>query len=295
MTGQAPLRCAERADLRGDAMLGTAFPAARLLLVEQPGPWGRAGLRESRFDPTTAVLLERRANAAGIRVQAIRRPGRTPPGTHRRWALADTRGSQPSLRWGTYEHDEQLLELDLDAAAGEPDPEPVYLVCAHSKHDACCAVRGRAVAAALAAVRPGRVWECSHVGGDRFAANVLVLPAGLLYGRVPAAAALGFATAADRDEVLPGLLRGRVGLSGPAQAALAYAHQQLRIRRRAELRVTAATPVEGGAATVRLQTPLGPHEVRVVVERVAADGLTCANPRPNEYLRYRPVTITAVR
>jgi len=33
-------RCALRAQLRGDPMLGTAFPAARLLLVEQPGPWG---------------------------------------------------------------------------------------------------------------------------------------------------------------------------------------------------------------------------------------------------------------
>src|SRR4051794_30959104 len=33
-------RCALRAQLRGDPMLGTAFPAPRILLVEQPGPWG---------------------------------------------------------------------------------------------------------------------------------------------------------------------------------------------------------------------------------------------------------------
>ena len=275
-------------------MLGTAFPAARLLLVEQPGPWGRAGLRESRFDPATAAALERRANAAGVRVQAIRRPGRSTSGPTRRWALADTRGPAPSLQWGAFTRDEQLLELDLDTAIGEPDPEPVYLVCAHSKHDTCCAIRGRPVATALASVRPGRVWECSHVGGDRFAANVLVLPAGLLYGRVPAGAAAEFAAAADRDEVLPELLRGRVGLPGPAQAALAYAHQQLGIRERSRLRVSSSTPVTDGAATVQLDTPQGPHEVRVLVERVAADGLTCANPRPNQYLRYRPVAINAV-
>src|SRR4051812_38968202 len=42
-------RCALRAQLRGDPMLGTAFPAARILLVEQPGPWGERGLRDSRF------------------------------------------------------------------------------------------------------------------------------------------------------------------------------------------------------------------------------------------------------
>lgn len=275
-------------------MLGTAFPAARLLLVEQPGPWGRAGLRESRFDPATAAELERRANAAGVRVQTIRRPGRTPPGATRRWALADTRGPAPRLRWGAFTSDGQLLELDLDTVAGEPDPEPIYLVCAHSRHDPCCAMRGRPVATALAAVRPGRVWECSHVGGDRFAANVLVLPTGLLYGRVPPGAAATFAAAADHDEVLPELMRGRVGLPGPAQAALVHAHERLGIRTRSELRVESAGPVKDGAATVRLHTPLGPHEVRVLVERVAADGLTCANPRPNQYLRYRPVAITAV-
>ena len=58
-------RCATRADARGDHMLGTAFPAARLLLVEQPLPWGPEGLRTSRFDPATALAVEARARAEG--------------------------------------------------------------------------------------------------------------------------------------------------------------------------------------------------------------------------------------
>ena len=32
---------------------------------------------------------------------------------------------------------------------------------------------------------PADVWECSHLGGDRFAANVVVLPHGFYYGQVP--------------------------------------------------------------------------------------------------------------
>ncbi|HEY3629577.1 MAG TPA: hypothetical protein VGL21_01715, partial [Jatrophihabitantaceae bacterium] len=77
-------RCALQAQLRGDPMLGTAFPASRVLLVEQPGAWGRDGLRSSAFDRATAEALERRANADGVRVLAIRRPGRTPRGVLRR-------------------------------------------------------------------------------------------------------------------------------------------------------------------------------------------------------------------
>ena len=46
------------------------------------------------------------------------------------------------------------------------------------------------MAAALAAAHPEETWEVSHIGGDRFAGNLLVLPHGLYYGRLdPAAAA----------------------------------------------------------------------------------------------------------
>jgi Sucrase/ferredoxin-like len=284
-------RCALRAQLRGDPMLGTAFPAARLLLVEQPGAWGAGGLRDSRFDPATARALERRAAAAGVRVQAIRRPGRTPKGKPRRWAFVDCRDGRESLRWGHFVADTELLELPLNATVGRPDHDPLYLVCAHSKHDTCCALRGRPVAAALHQVRPGRVWESSHVGGDRFAANVLVLPVGLLYGRVLPFAAAEFVAAAEAGEVVGALLRGRVGLASTAQAALAFAYQHLALRRLDALHVVSAAPVRHGRATVRIAGPHGPFDVTVRVEQVAASGLTCADPRPNTYQVYRPVEV----
>jgi hypothetical protein len=287
-------RCALRAQLRGDPLLGTAFPAARLLLVEQPGPWGHGGLRESRFDRSVALALEQRALAAGVRVLTIRRPGRTPRGTRRRWALADSRDGSTWLRWGSYGADCELLDVPLDGSAGESDDAPLYLVCAHSKHDTCCALRGRPVAAALDQQRPGRVWECSHVGGERFAANVLVLPSGLLYGRVLPFAAAEFVAATEAGEVVGALLRGRIGLAPTAQAALAFAYEHLALRRRDALRVLHASPVSDGQAHVRLAGPHGVLDVTVRVDRVAADGLTCHNPRPNAYLAYHPVRIDVV-
>ena len=58
-------RCAVQADLRGDEMLGTAFPAARLLLVEQPLP---AGLRVCIVSNTGGVgaLTTDRADRQGM-------------------------------------------------------------------------------------------------------------------------------------------------------------------------------------------------------------------------------------
>ena len=227
-------------------------------------------------------------------MQAIRRPGRTPRDAVRRWAYADTRDGHESLHWGEYHDPSELLELPFDETAGEPDDQPLYLVCAHSKHDPCCALRGRSVAAALHAHRPGRTWESSHLGGDRFAANVLVLPIGYLYGRVLPFAAEEFVAAAESGEVIGALLRGRVGLPAPAQAALAYAYEHLGVRRRRDVRVESSGPIVDGVAAVRLRGPHGRLEVTVQVDRVAAPGLTCHNPRPNHYFAHRPLTIVAL-
>ena len=47
-------RCSVRALTRGDSPVATAAPAQRWLLIEQPGPWGRDALAESRFDQAVA-------------------------------------------------------------------------------------------------------------------------------------------------------------------------------------------------------------------------------------------------
>src|SRR3712207_7703861 len=43
------------------------------------------------------------------------------------------------------------------------------------------------------------VWECSHLGGDRFAANVLLVPTGDLFGSLDAASAVDVVRAHDED------------------------------------------------------------------------------------------------
>jgi hypothetical protein len=272
-------------------MVGTAFPADRVLLVEQPGPWGRAGLPASRFPPELAAAVERRALSAGVRLQAVRRPGRTPASAARVWALACSRDGAEELRVGTWERPEELLEIPLDGRSGRPEDRPWFLVCAHGKHDPCCALRGRGVASALEQLRPGRVWETSHVGGDRFAANVLVLPSGLLYGRVPADGVGELADASDAGRVVQPLLRGRIGLAPAAQAAAAFAHVELALASVGAVHVVSSSRIVDGAATVRLATAVGEVTVTVRVERVAAERLTCASPGPGSYLRYRAIEL----
>jgi hypothetical protein len=61
---------------------------------------------------------------------------------------------------------------------------PRYFVCTNGQRDLCCARFGLPVYASLRERVGARVWQVSHLGGHRFAPNVLVLPQGVLYGRV---------------------------------------------------------------------------------------------------------------
>ncbi|WP_460661316.1 sucrase ferredoxin [Kribbella swartbergensis] len=135
----------------------------------------------------------------------------------------DSRPGRESMRWGVLRSDEHALEVLAGKEPGEVSHEPIYLVCTHGRHDACCAVRGRPVAAALAAAYPGRTWECSHIGGDRFAANVVVLPHALFYGHVSASRAVELAKHYDEGLIVPDLLRGSGAFAPAIQAAQHYA------------------------------------------------------------------------
>jgi hypothetical protein len=259
-----PFRCSVESLRRDDPMRGTAAPSSGMLLVEQPGAWGRQALVQSRLDPEIGLELSRRATALGLRVLLIRRPGRPRPRPGRRWALADSRPGRESIRWGIVGEAEELLELPLDGSAGEESAEPCYLVCTHGRHDTCCAMRGRPVAAALARARPGQVWECTHVGGDRFAANLVVLPHGLYYGRVDETTAVEVATAYERGEVVTALLRGRTTWGAVAQAAEHEMRTRLGIDRIESLRPTDVTAVGDGRFRVRLAHDS--HDLEVMLE-----------------------------
>ncbi|MGY2004034.1 sucrase ferredoxin [Blastococcus sp. SYSU DS1024] len=274
-------RCSVQALERGDSGVATASPVSRWLLIEQPGPWGRQALLQSRFDPRVARLLAERAEREGVRVLLVRRPGDRLADSGRRWAYADSRLGREGLWWSVRSTDADLLTAPWDGSVGEPASGPAYLVCTHGGHDACCALRGRPLARALPAPGPTDVWECSHLGGDRFAANVLVLPHGFYYGQVPGDGGLVVA-AHDRGQVALPWLRGRAGLPAPVQAAQHYAREELGVLGVDELPPVRTTRREAADAGVErwevtLTGPAGP--VTVTVEsRPSAETvhLTCS-------------------
>lgn len=224
--GTGPFRCSVSARQRDDPFVATAPPARRWLLVEHPGPWGPQALGGAGYDRDTVTGLDTWCRATGARFQLIRRTRiRGTESAHEgRFAVVDTTPGRESVRWGRVADPRELPAAldDLDAAT-TPSTDPVYLVCAHGRHDACCAMRGRPVVTVLAAAHPDRTWETTHTGGDRFAANVVLLPHGLVLGRVPATEVVDIVARYGRGEIDTRHVRGRAGLAPPVQAAQHHA------------------------------------------------------------------------
>ncbi len=176
--------CSEESRENGESLAATASRVDHWLLVEYRGLWAHDALPGSGLsDQVKAHLRERAAARPRTKLLFIRRTERRGrPGLTVLWGSSPERGGV--LFHAEVEGYEDLLGLDL-TAPGQPLVHPLLLVCTHGKHDRCCARHGRPLFHALAEQADEHwVWQSSHVGGDRFAGNVVFLPEGLYFGRV---------------------------------------------------------------------------------------------------------------
>ena len=278
--------CSTRARLAAESLTATASFGRRWLLLEVAGAWGPNAFRDSPvLDPVLGARIERRCAADGFRLVAIRRPGRArhADGLRWRWARVDSTPGRESVAWGEAAGYADYLSAPFDQP-GTPSESIVIAVCAHGRHDQCCAARGRTVAAALGEDDPDAVWECSHIGGDRFAATMLLLPHGINYG---------WADTLDAQLMVSEYRAGRVVLAGlrgrSAYRFLEQAAQDAARRTFGDLRIDAYEPIQSnrvqeGSWEVLLADPSGP--IRVELAETYTEPLysncaaTVALPRP---------------
>ncbi len=213
-------RCSTGSAMRDESIVATASAGRRWLLIEVSGGWGwSAFVGSPALDPAVGRAIVRRAEDEGYRILAIRRPGRARRAGRWRWAIVDTEPGSESVRWGEAATPDELVHAPFVDGAGTPSSEPIIAVCAHGRHDECCAVRGRSVAADVAERYPEWTWECSHMGGDRFAATMLLFPHGINYGRVDHADAPFLVEEYVEGRIVAEHFRGRTCFSRPEQAA----------------------------------------------------------------------------
>ena len=261
------------------------------MLLELSGAWGHSAFLQSpaSIDPQLGRAIVRRVEAAGMRIAAIRRHGRRPDHT----AMAVVRGAvRCGQRGAVLRRGKRSSRVPATLRSTEPmatlSTDPLVAVCAHGKHDQCCAVRGRGATAAIAAEYPEITWECSHLGGDRFAATMLVLPEGLCYGRVDSTESADLVRLYLDGRLDNRFLRGRTSLPHAVQAAQYFAREAY-----GDDRIASLSPLDversEGKTSRGAQRRLGAHrgQPQGGNVRAAAVAMSCDGPRPGPDLHPR--------
>jgi hypothetical protein len=266
-----------------------------------PGPWGRKALTESRLDPAIAAELAARAEQANTRIVLIRRPAARAPAepSTLSWAIADT--DTERICWGSYTDQTDLLAPDITAPVPALGPQRTALVCTNARRDQCCAIQGRPVAAAIANTTSWDTWECSHLGGHRFAANVLLLPSGQLFARLDPDLAIEALTKFEAGEIMLSHHRGRCGQHPTVQAALHAAALRLGDSRPDALRSTATRHLPDATPADLWEVEIAHRDLpnAEAIYRVTVSGtkptpafLSCTDPTPKSDPHYQAIAFT---
>lgn len=182
--------CAQMSRECHEPFVGTASRVDTWLLIEYTGSWRASAVEHSDLSAWVKTwLFWQSTYRTNFRTLFIRQHHR--PLTDITCFVCTVREDQQQLYRFTFQNYEELTSLDIEGLrAGDPRyqeylyDEPLYLVCSDGKHDMCCAKYGVPIYQELAKQVGSQAWQCSHLGGDKFAANVLYLPKSLYYGRV---------------------------------------------------------------------------------------------------------------
>ena len=210
--------CSDLSRARGEPLLGTAAQVQAWLLLEYRPVWKPKAVVDNDLTASIRAWLNEATMALAVggrkaRVQFIRQPEEERGGVTL-FVAAD--GALKRFRAGSYQ---DLLRLNLSAAAAEDVRDQQYFVCTNGQRDLCCARQGLPAYARLRELVGGRAWQTTHVGGHRFAPNVLTLPQGALYGRVGADAVVDFVATVEGGGLSLPHLRGRAAYPPLAQVA----------------------------------------------------------------------------
>jgi hypothetical protein len=277
--------CSEAARCAAEPLSATASRVEHWLLVEYAGHWPYEPLDAAVFAGRVREHLASQLDGLPrSRLLLIKRAGR-PPHAGVQVVYGRTTQAGGELRGLELERHEDLLGVDLSASPGQPLEHPLLLVCTHGIRDRCCARYGQSLFRELIHhADRGWAWQSSHVGGDRFAGNLVVLPEGLYFGRV-----------GDEDgdvvRILEEYRAGRIELSryrGRSCHAFAVQAAEGHVRRATGLTAIGGLRLHRARRDARdrftielLAVPSGVvHEVEVAVEHGEPGQLTCKSRQP---------------
>ena len=274
--------CRELASAAAAPLQGTAIHVELWLLIEYARPWRARALQDNEFPAEINAALARlvdelAGHGVSLRVQFIKQASSAQIEKPRLF-LADGRSGCGRLMAGTLESYASLTELraadllSMRIPGGVEDDAGVYLVCTNGQRDLCCARFGLPVYESLRIAHGTGVWQTSHVGGHRYAPNIVCLPSGIVYGFAEESIATELVANHQSGVIALEHLRGRSGYTPAMQAADCFVRAAHDHRELDPLRFKVASSKDAGDSSERQEFSYdGAYSGRVTVHRRVLD------------------------
>lgn len=289
--------CSELTRQGNDPLYGTATSVKTWFLLEYRQPWRAKATADNELPtPVQEFLSTQLAAIPQSRLLFIKQ--QNGPAKNLRFFIIKTDETAPVMLAFELNAYEDLLALDLAALAGDPQAsgrflhqEPLFLVCTNGTRDKCCAKFGLPIYDALRNSQGDTVWQSSHIGGHRYAPNVLFLPHSINYGLFTPDQAQA-AAAAYREGRLTNLdrYRGRTYYAPHVQAADYFLRQAAQEHALTAIRLLADQPLGENNWIVQFHLTGDDKNHRLHIQRqmtLEKQLVSCNKPAEKVVARYR--------
>jgi hypothetical protein len=173
--------CSISSSARNESLSATAPYVKNFLLIEYPRPWANNAVIDALIpEQVKNYLFGQIKNNVYQKILLIKKDNK-PVSNFKIFAINNTENSA-SVNKVIVEEYKDILDLNFnDLFNSSNSNESIYLVCTNGKKDKCCSKFGIPTYQKLSTLSEN-VWQCTHVGGDRFASNVIHLPYSHVYG-----------------------------------------------------------------------------------------------------------------
>lgn len=203
-----------------EQIFATASYFKRLLLIEYNNAWSEKPIKANNLDEKINDFISKLEKEHSIKILFIKNKRSRSYSTT--LFTVDGAEEKPIFNHFVLNSINEILNFSIDDLFSKTSfnkfKEDLYLVCTNGKKDKCCSKFGIPIFKELTKYS-SHVWECTHVGGDRFAPNVIHLPYYHFYGHLTTSIIADFYTQTFNGLIYLPNYRGRSVYKTIEQAA----------------------------------------------------------------------------
>ncbi|MGE6221072.1 sucrase ferredoxin [Nubsella zeaxanthinifaciens] len=285
--------CSLKSAENQEDLIGTGLVYKNFLFIECDEPWEENALASSSIPSKIKTKLIEFNSKAENRLLLIKK-GNSNLKADKSLTLISAKLT------GTFFHVKEmhinsyqdLIKLDLyDLPIDSKIIKHYIFICTNGKKDKCCSKFGYSSFKNFESNNcedKVDIWQCSHLGGDRFAATCLVLPQGAYYGRIQDCNPKSFIDNLLDEKLILENLRGRSIYDGYIQAAEYFIRKKNNITKLDALTFSGATNLTETSMLVRFNN--GTVLEEIAIEKYKVDykmAMTCNAQEMQSPYKYR--------